>query len=234
MGRLWTCTIHTALFEDTGRLDQVGCRQDVVRRVSRHLGREAFRAVGRTGERGVVDGLCSAAGRLTMVVCLGPAHEAALAALVGDFHDHGEGTFPGLFVVRDDWDHPTRVAKLAAWHEGRELEPGRVPCSTWFWEEDGELLGVLNFRHHLAGTLDRYGGHIGYAVRPSARGRGIAKALLRYGMAAAAERGIASLVLTTGADNLPSQGVILACGGVLDGSYDWEGRPTRRFRLATG
>ena len=60
------------------------------------------------------------------------------------------------------------------------------------------------------------GGHIGYGVRPSARGRGVATAALRLCLAEARARGILRVLLVCDADNPPSRRTILAAGGVLE------------------
>jgi predicted acetyltransferase len=40
--------------------------------------------------------------------------------------------------------------------------------------EDGTYLGAITLRHELNDFLLRAGGHIGYGIRPSAHGRGLA------------------------------------------------------------
>ena len=62
--------------------------------------------------------------------------------------------------------------------------PDGIVGSTYLWWVDGdEYLGRLSIRHRLTPWLEEYGGHIGYVVRPSARGRGEATAMLRRGVA---------------------------------------------------
>ena len=41
-------------------------------------------------------------------------------------------------------------------------------------EKDDRLVGIMDFRRPLTETLARTGGHIGYSVRPSERGKGYA------------------------------------------------------------
>ncbi len=47
----------------------------------------------------------------------------------------------------------------------------------WYVEGD-EFLGSISARHGLTPMLELWGGHVGYAVRPSAQGRGYASAML--------------------------------------------------------
>lgn len=43
---------------------------------------------------------------------------------------------------------------------------------------NGEYVGRVSLRHRLNAGLEAWGGHIGYEVRPSVRGRGYGHALL--------------------------------------------------------
>lgn len=80
--------------------------------------------------------------------------------------------------------------------------------------EDG-YAGRLSIRHRLNDRLRVIGGHIGYDVRPSARRRGHATAMLRVALPLARELGIESALVTCDTDNVASRKVIEAAGGVL-------------------
>jgi len=85
----------------------------------------------------------------------------------------------------------------------------------WMW--DGEFCGSIGFRWQR-GTeaLPPYClGHIGYAVVPSKRGRGHATEALREVLQDVRARGLRYVDLTTTPDNVASQRVIEANGGVL-------------------
>jgi predicted acetyltransferase len=108
------------------------------------------------------------------------------------------------------------VHSLASWAKGEELGEGWVPCSTWFWEEDGALQGVINVRHKLSANLERIGGHVGYCVAPAFRRRGVATRMLSAVLVKCREIGIERALLTCDSDNTASRKVIEAHGGVLD------------------
>lgn len=148
------------------------------------------------------------------LVSLGPQHREALQQLLAAFQSAGESSIPGYFAGWD-WEHAQTVTALSDWSQGRGLQPGWVPCTTVFLEEEGTLVGLYNFRHHLTPQLRRYGGHVGYSVRPDHRGRGHATTLLTGAMDLARQRGHTALVLSCGPDNLASARVIQKCGGVL-------------------
>lgn len=96
---------------------------------------------------------------------------------------------------------------------------GFVPA-TLFWIVDDlapdRVLGSLHLRHQLNAFLLEEGGHIGYGVRPSARGRGVATNALREAVAYAGSLGIDRVLVTCDDDNAPSRRTIERCGGVLE------------------
>lgn len=94
-----------------------------------------------------------------------------------------------------------------AWH---------VPCTTLWWIEGEHYLGRIAIRHRLTDFLLEVGGHIGYDVRPTARRRGHATAMLRQALPWAHGLGIDPALVTCDDDNLASLRVIEAAGGVLE------------------
>lgn len=163
-------------------------------------------------------------------------HQGALTRFLRDFAAAGETVIPAWFAD-PAWSFDTTVETLDAWSRGEQLDAGWVPSTTYFVEDEGEgegegeLLGVANLRHRLTESLERFGGHVGYSVRPSARGRGCATLLLQHAESLAASLGIRRLLLTCGEDNVASRRVIDERGGVLvDTSfYEPEGAMTCRY-----
>jgi len=104
--------------------------------------------------------------------------------------------------------------------EKTQRPEGWVLCTTWWWLGNDDCLGRIALRHRLTERLLREGGHIGYDVRPAARHRGHATAMLRAVLPEAAARGISSALVTCDVDNLASAKVIQANGGVLENELD--------------
>ncbi|MBI5069394.1 MAG: GNAT family N-acetyltransferase [Deltaproteobacteria bacterium] len=94
--------------------------------------------------------------------------------------------------------------------------PGRVPSTVHWAVLDGEVVGRIALRHVLDENLRRFGGHVGYEVRPSARRRGIASEMLRLLLQTPRARAIGRLLVTCSPDNIGSRKAILANGGVLE------------------
>jgi predicted acetyltransferase len=119
------------------------------------------------------------------------------------------------------WDDPAEFAsyvrRLRA--DAREESPrpvGHVPSTTLWWVEDEEYLGRLTIRHRLTAHLTEVGGHIGYDIRPSARHRGHATAMLAAALPMAYRLGINPALLTCDDDNVASRKVIEVNGGVFE------------------
>ncbi|MFR9755968.1 GNAT family N-acetyltransferase [Streptomyces sp. TR06-5] len=93
---------------------------------------------------------------------------------------------------------------------------GFVPCTTYWYIDGDTYLGRFAIRHRLNDFLHEQGGHIGYDVRPSARRRGHATAMLREGLRHARVLGIEQVLITCDHDNSASRRVIESGGGVFE------------------
>ena len=119
------------------------------------------------------------------------------------------------------WALPEGFAAYVDWlrSQAREDAPrpeGHVPSTTLWWIQDDDYLGRIAIRHRLTPHLLEVGGHIGYDVRPSARRRGHATAMLRAALPVAHGLGIESALVTCDDTNTASRKVIEANGGVFD------------------
>lgn len=110
------------------------------------------------------------------------------------------------------------------------LGPRVVETQLWYVDGD-EFLGSISVRHSLTPMLEQWGGHIGYAVRPSAWGRGHATAMLA-GMLAyvRANLPLERVTLTANLDNPASIRVIEKNGGVARDEVDHPWIPGDRGR----
>ena len=116
-------------------------------------------------------------------------------------------------------DFPALVTRLNNCSLGIDLPGGWVPHTTFWLVENGEIVGVSSLRHHMTDRLKRLGGHIGFGVRPSAQGRGVAKELLRRTLIQAGHLGISEVFVICLKDNIASSRVIQANGGRLESEY---------------
>lgn len=134
----------------------------------------------------------------------------------------------------DDVDSPAGFARWVARLAGqadtsRPAGESRVHASYWWITEGGTYLGAITLRHELNDVLLRAGGHIGYGIRPSARGRGLATWALRSVLARAPALGLRKVLVTCGDSNLASARAIEKAGGVLEDVRETELGLVRRY-----
>jgi RimJ/RimL family protein N-acetyltransferase len=101
-----------------------------------------------------------------------------------------------------------------------EWVDGYVPQTVLWWVSGDAYLGRLSIRHRLTPHLLHHGGNIGFEVRPSARRRGHATAMLAAALPLAAQLGIDPARIDCDAVNVASRRVIERNGGVLDEERD--------------
>ena len=161
-----------------------------------------------------------------------PRHQASYLAALGELAAEGssssfdlvwpaEGSFPGVHYSASRLRDPAVFAEFCrytvAMADEATSRPSGWVAGTYLWMVvDDEVVGRISLRHTLTPWLREFGGHIGYAVRPTARGRGYAKAALGLMLPVAAARGIDPVLVTCDEDNVASRRTIEANGGVLE------------------
>lgn len=170
------------------------------------------------------------------------AGHGAFIECLADFADAGEAYLAGSSIAEGE-DAPVGEAafldyvseRLAEEDPDTDLEDGWVHCSSrWIvaggaasvgeeYEPGGgelrdgdQILGFLAIRHALTPYLHDRGGHIGYSVRPSVRGCGIATIALQYALVEAGELGISQILVTCDDTNSSSRRVVEKAGGQLE------------------
>ena len=130
---------------------------------------------------------------------------------------------PGVFEVWVDW-----LAEQA--RDDVRMPEGRVACSYRWIVEGDRVVGTLALRHDLNDALLVVGGHLGYAVEPGWRRRGVATAAVRLALAMAAARGLDPVLITCDSDNVASARTIEKVGGV----WEDDRAGSRRYWVSTG
>jgi len=124
-------------------------------------------------------------------------------------HIHGSG-----MKLTDDFGQ--FVQTLRDCGKGIDLQKGWVPATTFWLVREGQILGVSNLRHDLTEFLRHEGGHIGYSVRPSERGKGYATVMVKLVLEKAKELGLTRVLITCDKDNVASSRVVQKNGGELE------------------
>ena len=109
------------------------------------------------------------------------------------------------------------LAKCDRVARGEGLESWQVPQTFYILYADGEPVGMSKLRTaELTDALREAGGHAGYAVRPSQRGKGYGKLLLRLLIEEARKAGLNRLLVTVQKQNTPSYRTAMANNGVVE------------------
>ena len=160
---------------------------------------------------------------------------AALRPLILEMMDEwdaaGEKIVPYAIRKADPrGDFSAYLASLEVGESQAEAQ-GLVPDSTFFCldEEAGRLVGAVNIRHRLNEALLLNGGHIGDGVRPSARGKGVATAMIALALAQCRALGLGRVLMVCDKANAASAHTIQKNGGVLENEVTLGGVTEQRY-----
>ena len=166
----------------------------------------------------------------TLLVEPVPAMGAEYRAFLQEFVLAGEEGLLNILPVEIE-DESEFILKLKNHAEGYDSPDGSVPCSAyWLLSRDRSLLGEIHIRHRLTPAMENYGGHIGYMVRPSERGKGYGTRMLAFALERAAAMGLERVMITCEPGNVASARVIQRNGGkLIDAPAARGGRVASRY-----
>ena len=125
---------------------------------------------------------------------------------------HDGGFWDAENFIYEEWLESNQNHEM-----GINLPEGWVPdIQLVAFSRDRQAVGFLNLRLRLRDFLLEEGGHIGYSIRPSERGKGYAKESLQQGLQIAKEKNIKRALVTCSTENPASRAVTLANGGELE------------------
>ena len=129
----------------------------------------------------------------------------------------------------EEWIH---ICNLRKSEETCEQVGTSVPSHMYLAVRTGDnrIVGIIDLRHHINHPiLGTWGGHCGYTVRPSERGKGYAKEMLRQNIENAKALGIEKMLVTCDVENTASEKTILANGGVFENIIEVDGSRMKRY-----
>lgn len=134
-----------------------------------------------------------------------------------EYHSEINGT-GGLHKYLDNYDG--WLKKLEADY-ARTPSEDKVPAKTYFLirTQDNRIVGMINIRLALNEALRKFGGHIGYSIRPTERGKGYNKVNLYLGLKVCQTHGIDNVLMDADQDNPASWRTMEALGGINTREY---------------
>ena len=140
----------------------------------------------------------------------------AILEMMAEF-EREQATHDGGFWNADNFVYEEWLEENLQAEAGLNIPENWVPAIQLVsFDVAGQALGFLNLRLRLNDYLLENGGHIGYSIRPSERGKGYAKESLRQGLQVAKEKNIKKALVTCSVENPASRAVIVANGGAFE------------------
>jgi len=100
--------------------------------------------------------------------------------------------------------------------KGKDLPDGYVPASVYWLAEGNKFIGKVSIRHKLIEPLRKWGGHIGYVIRPSERKKGYGTKILSLALKKAKHLGFKKVLITCNEDNIGSKRIIEKNDGIFE------------------
>ena len=110
------------------------------------------------------------------------------------------------------------VKKCMDYEKPETLPEGRVIATQFLFIRriDNRLVGMIQVRHYFNDYLEKFGGNIGYSVRPGERRKGYGKEMLKSVLPFCRDIGLERVLITCLEDNIGSEKTMLANGGVYE------------------
>lgn len=131
-----------------------------------------------------------------------------------------------------------RYEDISLWLEWLSLGEKKETCAKNFVPStqylcirviDNRIVGMIDIRHELNEYLLKSGGHIGYSIKKSERGKGYAKEQLRLALIKCRDINLDKVLVCCYKDNILSRKTIISNGGIYDGEVLEDSKITERY-----
>lgn len=137
----------------------------------------------------------------------------------------GENGFENTGYDMEYAEFPNYLKEQSDMAQGIGIDLDRYVPQTRYWLiVNGRPVGLGKLRHYLNDNLMKLGGHIGYTIRPTERGKSYGNLILKELLKKASEKGIREVLVTCSESNVFSRKVIENNGGNLESVTDEECR----------
>lgn len=153
-------------------------------------------------------------------------HKEAILEMCKEYNLNNED-YNGAFFIKNIIDYEEKIKELDNASNGILENPSFVPYTCYVFIIEDKIVGVGSVRHYLNEYLEKFGGHIGYSIRPSERKKGYGSKALELLINQAKEMNIEKILITCNINNIGSKKVIENNNGKFINQID----ETLRFEI---
>ncbi len=153
-------------------------------------------------------------------------HKEAILEMCKEYNLNNED-YNGAFFIKNIIDYEEKIKELDNASNGILDNPAFVPYTCYVFIIENKIVGVGSVRHYLNEYLEKFGGHIGYSIRPNDRKKGYGSKALELLIKQAKEMDIENILITCNINNIGSKKVIENNNGKFINQID----ETLRFEI---
>jgi len=144
-----------------------------------------------------------------------------------------DSSMDGCGPLRSSESAEQWLADVRNYMDPATVPEGKVQATQFLTvrEADDRLVGMIQVRHTLNDYLRKFGGHIGYSIRPGERRRGYATEQLRLVLPWCKGLGLDRVLITCYVNNEGSRRTILKNGGTYECTNCDPDRDGRKLEL---
>ncbi|MBN1052482.1 GNAT family N-acetyltransferase [Clostridium cagae] len=164
------------------------------------------------------------------LITLTSSYKTEWESLISEFEENGEKLIP-LAMKGHANTFEEFLIEAYKNSKGIDLPDGIVPSDIYFLVDDNSkyLIGAIDIRHYLNEYLLKYGGNIGYGIRPSERKKGYATEMLYLALEECKTKGLSKVLITCFKSNVASANTIIKNGGILENEIAEGGNVKQRY-----
>ncbi|NFO05019.1 GNAT family N-acetyltransferase [Clostridium botulinum] len=164
------------------------------------------------------------------LITLTSSYKTEWESLISEFEENGEKLIP-LAMKGHANTFEKFLIEAYKNSKGIDLPDGIVPSDIYFLVDDNSkyLIGAIDIRHYLNEYLLKYGGNIGYGIRPSERKKGYATEMLYLALEECKTKGLSKVLITCFKSNVASANTIIKNGGILENEIAESGNVKQRY-----